>query len=707
MRTDKKKKQPRITVFTIASVLAVAVFAAVLFVIQVNGDESGSVSSTAVKNYNVTVTASRGEILDRSGNALVYNEQVNSLIFNALEFPSENNEINTVILSLINLLESKNEEWIDDLPLTFDENGTPSFPEDSESDITKMKSPSMLNLNPYATAQNCYDAMAEEFELEKYSKTDAIKLMSVRYNMKKSGFSVYAPYTFSEDVSVTTIAYIKENNDFYSGVDAQVRSIRKYTGNGTLAAHLLGTVGALSADEYNEKKAQTEEALSDAASDSEKTAQIKANAYSITDSIGKNGIEKAMEEYLRGKNGVKTLSVDKDGNIGESYSVVPEQGGTVVTTISKDIQEIAQSSLEERIKAVTDDKAIAQGLTPAGAVVVQDVKTGAVLAAATYPSYSLATYYDDYDELSQDAGKPLWNRAFQSAYSPGSTMKPCVALAGLEEGIITKDSKILCTGQYTYLDQTFACFNKNAHGNINVQRALGVSCNIFFFEIARQLGIEKLNEYSKLFGLGQKTGIEIDEAEGILAGIEYRDSVGKGWKPGETLLAAIGQSDNSFTPLQLANYCATIANGGTRYVPYLVSKVLSADYGTTLYEHEPEVAAQTNISEESIETVKGGMYIVANETSCEPYLGHLKYKVACKTGTAEKTRRVNDVYVEGTDGFLIAFGPYEDAEISIAVVIENAGSGASTAQVAADIFEYYFSKMGEVRNVRTENTLID
>lgn len=689
------------------SVLAAAIFAAVLFAIQVNGNESVSVSSTAVKNYNVTVTASRGEILDRSGNALVYNEQVNSLIFNALEFPSGNNEMNTVILSLINLLESKNEEWIDDLPLTFDENGTPSFPEDRESDIIKMKSPSMLNLNPYATAQNCYDAMTEEFELEKYSKADAIKLMSVRYNMKKSGFSVYAPYTFSEDVSVTTIAYIKENNDFYSGVDAQVRSIRKYTGNGTLAAHLLGTVGALSADEYNEKKAQTEDALSDAASDSEKTAQIKANAYSITDSIGKNGIEKAMEEYLRGKNGVKTLSVDKDGNIGESYSVVPEQGGTVVTTISKDIQEIAQSSLEERIKAVTDDKAIAQGLTPAGAVVVQDVKTGAVLAAATYPSYSLATYYDDYDELSQDAGKPLWNRAFQSAYSPGSTMKPCVALAGLEEGIITKDSKILCVGQYTYLDQTFACFNKNAHGNINVQRALGVSCNIFFFEIARQLGIEKLNEYSKLFGLGQKTGIEIDEAEGILAGIEYRDSVGKGWKPGETLLAAIGQSDNSFTPLQLSNYCATIANGGTRYVPYLVSKVLSADYGTTLYEHEPEVAAQTNISEESINTVKGGMYIVANETSCEPYLGHLKYKVACKTGTAEKTRRVNGVYVEGTDGFLIAFGPYEDAEISIAVVIENAGSGASTAQVAADIFEYYFSKMGEVRNVRTENTLID
>ncbi len=704
---NKKKKQPRITVFSIASVLTAAVFVAVLFMIQVYGAGNDGDSTSSVKSYDVTVSASRGEILDRSGNALVYNEQVNSLIFNALEFPSENEEINSVLMSLINLLESRNEEWIDTLPLLLDENGEPYFPEDRESDITKMKSPSMLNLNPYATAQNCYDAMSEEFGLEKYSKTDAIKLMSVRYNMKKSGFSVYAPYTFSEDVSVTTIAYIKENGSFYTGVDAQVRSVRKYTGNGTLAAHLLGTVGALSAEEYSEKKAETENALKDAASDSEKTAQIKATAYSLTDSIGKNGIEKAMEQYLRGKNGVKTLSVDRDGNIEESYSVIPEQGGTVITTINKDIQEIAQSSLEERIKTVTDDEAIAKGLTPAGAVVVQDVKTGAVLAAATYPSYSLATYYDDYDELSQDPGKPLWNRAFQSAYSPGSTMKPCVALAGLEEGIITKDSKYLCGGQYTYIDQTFACYNKTAHGNINVQRALGVSCNIFFFEIARQLGIEKLNAYSKLFGLGQKTGIEIDEVQGILAGIEYRDSVGKGWKSGETLLAAIGQSDNSFTPLQLSNYCATIANGGTRYVPYLVSKVLSADYSTTLYEHEPEVAAQTNISKESIDTVKGGMYIVANETSCEPYLGNLRYKVACKTGTAEKTRRVNGVYVEGTDGFLIAFGPYEDAEISIAVVIENAGSGSSTAQVAADIFEYYFSKMGEVRNVRTENTLID
>lgn len=704
---DRKKKQPRIALMTAASVAAAAVFTAILFVIQVYGAGGGTTDSSSVKSYNVTVGASRGEILDLNGNALVYNETVNTLTFNALNFPKENAEINTMLISLINLLEGKGETWIDTLPLVMNADGSVAFAEDKESEITKMRAPSMLNLNPYATAQNCYDAMLEEFGIEGFSKTDTLKLMSVRYNMKKLGFSVYTPYTFSEDVSVRTLAYVKENGNFYKGVDAEVRSVRKYTGNGTLAAHLLGTVGALSADEYKEKKTETETAIKAAGTDARKAAEIKARAYAITDDIGKNGIEKAMEEYLRGKNGVKTLSVDKDGNVSESYSVVPEQGGTVISTINKDIQEIAQEALRERISEVTDNEAIAKGLTPAGAVVVQDVNTGAVLAAATYPDFSLTTYYDDYNKLSQNPGKPLWNRAFQSAYSPGSTMKPCVALAGLEEGIITKDTRYLCTGIYTYIDQTFACFNKNAHGNINVQRALGVSCNIFFFEIARQLGIEKLNAYAKLFGLGQKTGIEIDEAQGILAGIEYRDSIGKGWKPGETLLASIGQSDNSFTPLQLSNYCATIANGGTRYVPYLVSKVLSADYKTTLYEHTPEVAVQTNISKESLETVKGGMYIVANETSCEPYLGHLKYKVACKTGTAEKTRRVNGVYVDGTDGFLIAFGPYEDAEISIAVVIENAGSGSSTAQVAADIFEYYFSKMGEIRNIRTENTLID
>jgi len=413
-----------------------------------------------------------------------------------------------------------------------------------------------------------------------------------------------------------------------------------------------------------------------------------------------------MEQYLRGVNGVKTVTVSSDGSIEEEYSVMPSPGGTAILTLDIPMQEIAEQSLASRIKAVTDYSAIAGGMTPAGAVVVEDVKTGAILASASYPDYSLSNYYDDYEQLASDPGKPLWNRAFQSGYSPGSTMKPATAIAGLEEGIITPDSVFYCNGTYKYIDQTFVCFNKTAHGGVNVKTALAHSCNIFFFEVSQRLGIQRLNQYSSLLGLGQKTGVEISETAGILAGYDERASKGEGWLLGETLLAAIGQSDNSFSPLQLTNYCATIANGGTRYVPYLVSKVLSSDYSEVLYERSPQVAAQTDISESTLDAVKQGMYLVANSTSCREYLGNLKYKVACKTGTAEKTKIVNGVRYEGTDGFLIAFGPYDDPEIAITVAVENAGSGASTAQVAADIFEYYFSTLNLISDVQPENTLL-
>ncbi len=682
-------------------------FIVLLFNIQILDSAGSAVSTATVSSHNVTVQASRGEILDTNGNAIVYNEQVNTIIFDALNFPTENEQCNTVILALINYLEKNEESWVNTLPIEFNnETGAIQFSENRETDIKWMKSTNMLGLNSYATAQNCFDALTEEFALESYSKTDAMKIASVRYYMRRLGFSASNPYTFSQDVSVRTVAYIKENSDIFPGVDSQVTSERTYVGDGTFASHILGVVSAISSDEYAAKNAATQLLLDNNTLTQDEILKIKAKAYSLNDKIGKSGLELAMEEYLRGQNGTKNINVSSDGNTTEGYSVVPKTGNTIVTTFNKNLQEIAEDSLAKRVNEVTESEALAGGMTLAGAVAVIDVNSGAVLAAASYPDYSLSTYKEDYEELVNDAGSPLWNRAFQSAYSPGSTMKPVIAIAALEEGIITGDSYITCTGQYKYLDQTFACFNQTAHGTINVKRALGVSCNIFFFELARKLGIDKMNEYSKLFGLGQKTGIEIYEEAGILAGIEYRDSIGQGWKAGETLLAAIGQSDNSFTPLQLANYCATIANGGTRYVPYLVSKVLSSDFSEVLYEKTPEVAVETNVSQTTLDVVKEGMYLVANETSCKPYLGSLKYKVACKTGTAEKTRIVNGVTYEGTDGFLIAFGPYENSEIAIAVVIENAGSGSSTAQVAADIFEYYFSTMDTVKDVQSENTLL-
>lgn len=664
------------------------------------------ISGSAISVYSVSVTAPRGEILDINGNPLVYNEQINTITVNALDFPRENKEKNKVIIELINYLEAKEEKWTDALPLVFDESGQIAFKENAESSVAWLKSEDMCAVNPYATARDCFDVLIEKYELEEYSEIQARKIASVRYNMDKLYFSASIPYTFAEKISITTIAYIKENSHIFTGVDAGITSERKYAGNGRTASHILGVIGAISAEEYSFYKEQTQTLIAEAGNNEELIRQIQNKSYSLTDKTGKNGIEGAFEEYLRGYKGTKKISVNASKEISESYSDIPGAGNSVFLTINQNLQEIASKSLKNQIMAVTSEEAIANGLHPAGAVVVQDVRTGAVLASASYPDFSLNTYYEDYSSLANDPGKPLWNRTLQSTYSPGSTMKPVIAIAALEEGIIEPDSICYCEGTYEYIDQVFACFGKTAHGAINVKQALQHSCNIFFFEMARQLGIEKMNTYASLFGLGEATGIEIGESEGILAGIAYRESLGMGWKAGETLLAAIGQSDNSFTPLQLTNYCATIANGGTRYTPYLVEKIVDSGFSTVIYQHQPVVAAQTNISQETLDTVKEGMWLVANRGSCEPYLGDLQYEVACKTGTAEKTLVVDGRIVEGTNGFLIAFGPYENSEIAVTVVIENAGSGSSTAAVAADIFEYYFSTIDSAVNVQQDNTVI-
>lgn len=700
-----KKISKRVIILFLLFGVFFAGFLCQLYYIQiVNADEYRT--DTAVSSYLVNVEAPRGEILDKSGNALVYNEQVLTIEFNALTFPESDEEINTVIHRLINKLTESGEEWIDELPIVFSEEGLVVYEENAESEINYLKSKDMCAVNDYATAEDCLNVLIEKYALESFSKADARNIASVRYNMHKMYFSVSYPYTFAENIAVTTVSVIKENAALFPGVDSGVSSERKYSGDGTAASHILGVVGAISAEEYNTEKEKTETALADPLISDEQRLIIESKAYGLNDKIGKNGIESSMESYLRGISGTKTLSVTTADEILESYSLFPSSGDTVFLTIDLDLQEIADKSLKNQIMAVTEEEALASGLTPAGAVVVQNVNTGAVLAVSSYPNYSLSTYFEDYDKLAADAGKPLWNRAVQSTYSPGSTMKPVIAVAALEEGLIDASSTVYCTGQYEYIDQVFACFNKTAHGLINVEQALQHSCNIYFFELARQLGIDKMNTYSSLFGLGQKTGIEISESAGILAGLAYRDSLGLGWKAGETLLAAIGQSDNSFSPLQLNNYCATIANGGTRYVPYLIEKIVSADYNEISFERAPEIAVETNVSKDTLDTVKKGMYLVANNGSCEPYLGSLKYEVACKTGTAEKTLVIEDRVVEGTDGFLIAFGPYETPEIAITVVIENAGSGSATAQVAADIFQYYFSTLDTASSVQTDNTVI-
>lgn len=695
------KKELRTGIMFSLFVVILIVYSIVLIkavVIDDSGDGSGSVSK-----YEVVVDAARGEIFDRNGATIVSNRQGNSIEFNAALFPSQSKskERNEIIATLIELCESKEEEWIDNLPIIYNEFGELVFAEDRETDIKGLKSSNMLNLNSYATARNCLDALIEMYDLEDYDEATARKIASVRYEMWRTGYSGSNPYTFAEDVSNETVSIIKEKSDFFKGVEVAVDTYREYS-EGTLAPHIIGITGAISSDEYDKYKESLNEMLDSADYTEDEKSVMKRNSYSLTDYVGKFGIESAMENYLRGSKGVKTISVDSEGNVSSEYEVNPEQGNTVFLTIDSGLQRVAQNALESRILELTASSS--SELDAAGAVVVVDVDTGEILASASYPTYDLTEYFEKYNELLKADGNPLINRALQSTYEPGSTMKLSTALAGLEESAINSESTFYCNSIFEYFDVTFGCLA--SHGYLDVAKAIEKSCNIYFYNVSESLGIDVMNDYSSKLGLGQKTGVELSESSGILAGRSYRESIGSTWQMGDTIQAGIGQSDNLFTIIQLANYCATIANNGTRYKCHYVKYVMSADHREIIYEAEPEIVEQTGISQASIEIVKQGMLGVTTTGSCTSAFSKISEKVGAKTGTTQVKKIVDGRVVEGNNGLNISFAPYDNPEIAIAVIIENVDSGTATATVAADIYEYYFATKNQVSSSQSTNQLL-
>lgn len=697
---NENTRRFRIGAFTVIVVVIFAVFAADLFRIQIiHGDEYKN-KRVAFKHSDTTIIASRGEILDCNGKKLVTNRQVNAVVFNGSYFPrtADQEQRNEIIISLIRLFEKYNVEWNDWLPLYLDGSGRVQFEPDREEDIKLLKSKSILYLNDYATAQNCLDEIKTKFQLEKYSDTDALKIASVCCSLKRIVFSTTNPYTFADDVPVELASAIKENSGFYVGVEIVVTTTRQYL-DGTIAPHIIGVTGPLNAQEYENKKKEYTEAVSDKNLSSNEKTVLDLRAYSMNDTIGKFGLESAMESYLRGTNGIERTSTDSDGNKSTEIIVSPVQGATVISTINSDLQLATQKALAEFIGKYRDNQAI-----PAvGSAVVMDVHSAAILACATYPSYNLVSYYDDYDSLAKDKSSPLWNRALQSTYEPGSTFKLSVALAGLEEGVINDKTKVYCNQIYDFFKDTpFKCLHK--HGNIDVAEAINQSCNIYFYETGRLLGIEKMNDYCTRLGLGQKTGVEISESTGVLASIEYRQSHGGIWYPGDTVQAAIGQSDNLFTPIQLCNYTATIANGGTRYKAHFVKSIKSADYTQTILENKPVVVNETGISQKSIETVKNGMKRLGARLSA---FENLPVKVAAKTGTAESKAKVNGKIESGLNGFMVAFAPADKPEIAVCVAIENLSSGSATAELVANIFRAYYGSQSEINTSQNINEVLD
>ena len=693
----KRKNSSRINAFLIFFIATVVIYSVVLSTIVIKGN--GENGENAVRKYDITVEAARGEILDRNSMTLVSNRQGNSIKFNAAIFPSKQADKNRIIASLIELCESKGEKWTDNLPIEYNQNGMLIFSDKRENDIKALKHKNMLNLNSYATAENCLDALIDMYSLDEYDKVTARKIASVCYEMWRTGYSVSIPYTFAKDVSSETISIIKEKNEYFRGVEAEVDTYREFT-DGTIAPHIIGVTGIISGDEYNNYKNELNESIDSGSFTEDEIKTLQLNAYSLTDYVGKFGIEGAMEENLRGKKGIKTISVDNEGNVSSKYSLVPQQGNSVYLTIDSGLQRVAQNALEQRILELTS----ASGLAAAGAVAVIDVHSGEVLASASYPSYNLSEYFDKYNELLEADGSPLINRVLQSTYEPGSTMKLSTAIAGLEENVVNSDSKFYCNSIFKYYDVTFSCLH--AHGYLNVIKGLEESCNVYFYNTGNLLGIDVMNDYSRKLGLGEKTGVELTESKGILAGRAYRQSIGSTWQMGDTIQAAIGQSDNLFTIIQLANYGATIANNGTRYKCHYVKYIMDADHSNIIYEAKPEIVEKTGISQKTIDIVKQGMLAVTTTGSCTSAFSEITEKVGAKTGTTQVRKIIDGKIFEGNNGLNVSFAPFDKPEIAIAVIIENVDSGTATATVAADIYDYYFSTKNQISSQQPSNELL-
>ena len=675
MKLRHKSARPVIALFMVA--LVVFGFGFKLFDIQIKNHDYFVKKNSTMQTYTVQIPAARGDIVDRNGNQLVTNRQGNSIILDATVFPSadDNEARNTIILNLINLFEKNGEEYVQHLPLQANSNGQIGFLTNDdldEKDIATMKSENMLNLQPYATAQNCFDAVVEKYGLEKYDPITAIKIANIRYELTLMMFSYNTPVTIAEDVSQNTVAAVKDNTEMYKGADVRTVAYREYV-DSTIAPHILGTVRKINAEEYEKHKDE---------------------GYKITDEIGESGIEYAMEKYLRGTDGEMTITKNSDGTITREVTKPPIQGDTVVLTIDIGLQKVAQDNL----KAVCDK---VDANSSAGAVVVEDVNTGELLAAASYPTYDLADYYEKYDQLIKDKRNPLWSRFALGTYAPGSTFKPAVACAALEEGVITKDTEFKCSGTMKFYDQTLQCLHQKAHGNENVAEAIRDSCNIFFYKTSLEIGINKMNEYCSMLGFGEKTGVEIPESKGVLAGRTERENAGGYWNLGDTVHAAIGQSDNLFTPLQLANYCSTIANGGTRYEAHFVKSVISKSNNAISYK-EPKVAENAGFSKATLSTVQGGMRDVAKSGAPSRIFDKLNVNLAAKTGTSQ-------VKVKGQDrnnGFLITYGPYENPEIAVSSVVELAGSGTETAALTSSVYNYYFADNSDEKKAENTATLL-
>lgn len=738
-------------------------FFGVLYNLQiVNVDDYRRQATARIANQE-TVEAARGEITDRYGRVLVSNKTIYEVTLDRSTL-GEEAQRNATLLKLLEICREEGVVWTDTLPISdtapfvytmdqtdsntrksfsklmetmgtswktaaadglelaaaMDSNGAAAVTQteggslseavaraaqhqwsQAQSDGLRRETPGQAPEQETAvsgvSAQPLISKMREYFEVDPaVSDEEGRALVGVLYEMLLRTKDVStSEYVFASDVDISFITKVKEAG--LAGVKIDTTTARTYNTN--YAAHLLGRVGSIYYDEWY-------------ADDS----YYRNNGYNMNDTVGKEGVEKAFESYLRGEAGVRTTETNANGKVVSETWVpdengelqVPQPGNNVMLTIDERLQEAVETSLSQRVPGMTDQ------VKGASAVVLD--MSGGVLAMASYPTFDLSIYSDSaaYNQVSQDPLAPLYNRAIQGLYSPGSTFKMITGVAALQEGYTTPGEEILDTGRfqypagekYPYGDYHPACWYYlqygGKHGWENMGEAIRDSCNIFFFTLADRMGIDIIDEYASMFGLGQKTGIEITgEKTGRVAGPAASEALGQEWYDGLLLSAAIGQGTTECTPIQLANYIVTLVNGGNRYPVHLLKTVKTSDYSQVVEEYSAEPLDSINISEENLETVKEGIGLMASEGSVAKYFKDLPVKVGAKTGTAQ----VGSATAESNAVF-VCFAPYDDPQIAISIVVERGGSGTELGAIAADIVSAYFGSENTNETVTTENTLL-
>ena len=670
----EKNDRIRFNIITILVYIIGIILLGQLFNLQiVHGEEYRQTSNIRLTRESI-LEADRGNIRDSSGTIIAGVESQYALVLYKTKATDE--VLNNTILKIINLLSTNGDRYVDNFLI----NVNPySFKLQEESSQKAWKKAN--NIDENATAEEAFNYFKDKYNITTDNIEDARKIMAIRYEISYNGYSSTKSIEISDNISRTSLLQIKEQNSDFPGVEIIEKSVRTYP-LGSTASHIIGRIGQIESSELEGNE----------------------DLYDQNDIIGKAGIEYVFEKYLKGTDGIKQIDMDVNGAITDEY--VAEEavaGADVILTIDSKLQAVTEQALKNNVEKLASKAD--PGTTPAdaGAAVVLNVKTGEVLAMASYPDYDPSAFINGIDTdtwnyyINNDT-KPLENKAISAMYSPGSTFKMATALAGLETGAITTTERINDTGIYRKYNSSWRCWQSGGHGRLNVSQAIQHSCNYFFYEVGDRVGIDNLAKYASYLGLGKKTGIElVGEISGVLASTQIAEQENRVWNPGETISAAIGQSYNTFTPLQMAKYVAMLANGGKNIDVTIVKSIVNAD-GSEVPRNEYEsyvnerlgltedTTEDLQINQDNLNAILEGMRGVTSESGGTAYstFKNFDIEVGGKTGSAQTG-------VEGkTNAWFVGFAPFDDPEIAIVVFVRNGQHGGDTAEVARDIIAQYF-----------------